>query len=114
MRQLRMVSAGLALACALAASGDALARARHHRHYHYYGYGLAEGRAPLLVERRSFLDPGTVVPVGYEHRYMVQQTFFLPPDPIYDIHRSWGGEILPRRQDFQVIPYESGLPFEFP
>jgi hypothetical protein len=113
MRQLTMISAGLALACAFAASGDALARQRHHHHRH--GYSLAQGRAPLIVERRSFLDPGTVVPVGYEHNYMVQQTYFLPPDPIYDIHRNWGGaETLPRRQELRVIPYDSGLPFDFP
>lgn len=99
-----------AVAASVAAmGGDALARPRHHG-YHY-GYSVAPARAPLVIERRSFLDPGTAVPVGYEHRYMVQQTFLLPPDPIYDVHRSWGGaEVLPRR--FDVIPYDSGLPID--
>lgn len=110
MRKVTLFSAGLAILCGLAASGEALAKSRHH--YRYGSAYLAEGRQPLVVERRSFLDPGTKVPVGYTNRYMAQQTFFNQ-DPLYANQRRWGGgETLPRRLD--VVPYEDGLPFDFP
>lgn len=108
MRKVTLLSAGLAIVCALAASGGALAKSRHHHGSAY----LAEGRRPLVVERRSFLDLGTKVPVGYGHGYMVHQTFLLR-DPIYTNQRRWGGgETLPRR--FDVVPYDDGFPFDFP
>jgi hypothetical protein len=103
MRKLSKLSAGLACLGVLAAGGDALAKSRH------YGYS-GEGRRPLVVERRSFLDPGAKVPVGSTNRYMLQQTFYNQ-DPIQANQRSWyGGETLPRRLD---QPWDPGLEIDF-
>lgn len=102
MRKESKLLAGLACLGVLVASGDALAKSRQ-RHP---GYAVAESRRPLVVERRSFLDPGTKVPVGSTNRYMVQQTF-TNQDPIYANQRSWhGGETLPRHWD---QPWDPGF-----
>ena len=113
MRQVTLISAGLALACALAASGDALAKARG-RHPHHHGYAVEahyyHGRHPLVLERRSFLDMGTAVPVGSEHAYMTQQTFFLE-NPVYLSNRNWdGGETLPHHI---YNPWSPGFPIDY-
>ncbi len=104
-----MCSAGLAIACALAFSGDALAKARRH---HHSQAPAVEAHAPLVVQRRSWLDPGTQVPVGSTNRYVLEQTFYNQ-DPISANQRSWFmQETLPNR--WEVTPYEQGLPFDFP
>lgn len=41
----------------------------------------AASAAELTVTKRSFLDPGNVVPVGTQNRYMAEQTFFRAPAP---------------------------------
>ncbi|MBI1869072.1 MAG: hypothetical protein HYS06_12405 [Methylocystis sp.] len=100
MHNLVKLSLGLACLGAVMGTSDALARPR--RHGHAYGYASEAyyyGRPPLVVQRRSFLDPGTKVPVGSRNRYVVEQTFFNQ-DPIQANQRSWfGGETLPRRLD---------------
>jgi hypothetical protein len=108
-------SVGLACICAIAASGDALAKSRRHHHHHGYSYqeGLyASERQPLVLERRSFLDPGTRVPVGSTNRYVLEQTYYNQ-DPVQANQRSWYmNETLPQRLPQNVIvPYEQGLPF---
>ncbi len=106
----KMCLAGLAVACALAFNGDALAKTRHHRHSSQAP--AAEAHAPLVVQRRSWLDPGTQVPVGSTERYVLEQTFYNQ-DPISANQRSWYmHETLPNR--WEVTPYEQGLPFDFP
>ena len=107
MRKGSTLSLALACLCVMAASGDALARSRH-RHYGYYY--VAEGRHPLVVERRSFLDPGTKVPVGSTNRYMIQQTFFNQ-DPIEANQRSkYGRETLPQRL---YQPWDEGFAIDW-
>ncbi len=87
MRILSKLSVGLACLGVLVATGDALAKHRY-------------GRRPVVVERRSFLDPGTQVPVGSTNQYMVQQTYYHHADSPLDHQRSWYmGETLPRRGD---------------
>ena len=99
MRRGIRISAGIACLVALAASTDALAKPRN------------AARAPIEVERRSFLDPGTKVIVGSTSRYMTQQTF-SSQDPVYANQRSWYmGETLPRRWYNDWAP---GIPFEGP
>lgn len=99
MRHLVKLSVGLACLC-LATSSEALAKSRRHApHYASVTHHSHRGRPPLVVERRSFLDPGTKVPVGSTNRYMLQQTFYNQ-DPIEANQRSWYmRETLPRRFD---------------
>jgi hypothetical protein len=115
MRYGLKLSASLACLCAMAASGDALAKSRRHHRHAYPEAVYTYERPPLVLERRSFLDPGTKVPVGSTNRYMVEQTYFNQ-DPIQANQRSWYmGETLPQRMPQNVIiPYDEGLPFEFP
>ncbi len=108
MRHFVKLSASLACLCALATASDALAKPRHaHRHYPQVASAsiVYYGRAPLVVQRRSWLDPGPVVPVGTTNRYVVENTYFAY-QPIFDNQRSWYmGETLPRHLD---QPYSEG------
>ena len=82
----------VALSClAGLASTDAVAKPRHAHHgavYAHHGAAYAHSRPPLLVERRSFLDPGTQVPVGSTNRY-VSQPAYVWGDPVSTYQRSW-------------------------
>lgn len=107
MRKVTKLAASLACLGVLAAGGDALAKSRGARASGEY---VLEGRRPIVIERRSFLDPGTKVPVGYTNQYMLQQTFYHQ-DPIRANQRSWyGGETLPRRFD---QPWDPGFEIDF-
>jgi len=76
----------VALSCLVGlASTDAAMAKPHHRHH---GAVYAQGRHPLVVERRSFLDPGTQVPVGSTNRY-ARQPAYLWGDPVSTYQRSW-------------------------
>ncbi len=80
-----------ALGCLLAVSllaAPALAKTHHYRHHNPAEATVAEGRRPLVVERRSFLDPGPVVPVGTYTRY-VSVPAYQWGDPVSTYHRSW-------------------------
>ncbi len=118
MRKGMYLSAGVACLMALGAGGDAMAKT-HKRHHDAYSVAhtrlASNGHAPIDVERRSWLDPGTKVPVGSTNRYMLQQTYFNR-DPIQENQRSWYmGETLPQRIPQNVIvPYNDGLPFDWP
>lgn len=107
MRKDKMLSAGLACLLMIAAGGDALAKSRAR----VSPDDAPRARGPIEIERRSFLDPGTKVPVGSTNRYMVQQTYFNQ-DPIQANQRSWYmNETLPQRlPDNVIVPYESNLP----
>lgn len=82
-----LVSIGLALAAVVAASAAATAKPRHHHHYHpmpHHGAIYHDTRAPLTVNKRSWLDPGPVAPVGSEQAYVTQSTIFAQtPDQVY-------------------------------
>jgi hypothetical protein len=116
MRYGLKLSVGLACLCAITASSEALAKSRHHRSI-YAENGYEYGRRPLVLERRSFLDPGTKVPVGSTNRYVLEQTYFHH-NPIERNQRSWYmQETLPQRPPYNagmIVPYDAGLPFEFP
>jgi hypothetical protein len=116
MRKGHMLSVGLACLIVAAAGGDALAKARKSSSAYAVSNNqiAANGRAPIDVERRSWLDPGTKVPVGSTNRYMLQQTYFNQ-DPVEANQRSWYmQETLPQRppnNTDMIVPYEQGLPF---
>lgn len=107
-----MLSAGLA-GLLLFAAGDALAKSR----YRVSSGEVSGSRGPIDIQRRSWLDPGVQVPVGSTNRYMVQQTY-LNHDPIERNQRSWYmQETLPQRPPYNadmIVPYEQGLPFDWP
>lgn len=117
MRYGLKLSVSVACLCALAASSEALAKSRRHRHHAYPETVYLYQRPPLVLERRSFLDPGTKVPVGSTNRYVVEQTYFNH-DPIEANQRSWYmQETLPQRPPYNtdmIVPYDPGLPFWFP
>jgi hypothetical protein len=117
MRKGHMLSVGLACLIMAATGGEALAKARNSGSAYAVSSGKqlsANGRAPIDVQRRSWLDPGTQVPVGSTNRYMAQQTYFNQ-DPIESNHRSWYmQETLPQRppnNTDMIGPYEEGWPF---
>lgn len=111
MRKATLLNAGLVCLMASAVNGEALAKSR----YRVASEPAYRGRGPIDVERRSWLDPGAKVPVGSTNRYMVQQTY-LNQDPIQNYQPSWyGGETLPQRMPQNVIvPYDEGLPLDWP
>lgn len=56
-----------------------------------------EGARPLTVHKRSYLDPGKVVPVGSEMSYVTSNTIFnQTPDRAY-MRARFGAETLPLR-----------------
>jgi hypothetical protein len=115
MRHFVSLSAGLACLCAVAAAGDALAKPRRGAVREVVVVADAGPvpyvRRPLAVPRRSWLDPGPVVPVGTTNRYFVETTFFAY-QPIENNQRSWFmQETLPNRRRLDVVPYSDGVPF---
>lgn len=107
MRKVSIVAASVCCLAALIASNAALAKSGSKSS----DTASHTGRHTIDVERRSFLDPGTKVPVGSTNRYMTQQTF-SNQDPVYANQRSWYmGETLPRRWD---QPWSPGVSFESP
>lgn len=66
-----------------------------HRRYHATMARFDDVRPPLTVNRRSFLDPGPVVPAGSMTNYMAASTTFNgTPDPINN-RSAFGIENLP-------------------
>jgi hypothetical protein len=90
----RILSITLAAATTAAAlvtiAGSAEAQDRYRRGY------TVTGERPLTVTRRSFLDPGPVVPLYTMQRYVVDQVYFnKTPDQAYhsgkfDFGRNYG------------------------
>jgi hypothetical protein len=89
MRKLMESALALSLVVALAPMDAADAKTRHWRHHHYAGgYYRAESRPPLVVQRRSFLDPGTQVPVGSYNQY-ARHPAYERGDPVGTNQRGW-------------------------
>lgn len=83
-----LVSIGLALAALVAAHAAAAAQPRHHHHYRHLAHSAAISRAtqsPLIVNKRSWLDPGPLAPNGsIGPDYVAEGTFFRQtPDEKY-------------------------------
>ncbi|MGB6176888.1 MAG: hypothetical protein WBF43_11275 [Methylocella sp.] len=107
-KKISIVLAAAALAAfTAAANAQAKPRARHRPQVaeRYYGE-----RPPLTVNRRSFLDPGPVVPVGSMSNYVTANTIFnLRPDQVFN-KSAFGTELLPRPLE---IPARAGPLIEF-
>ncbi len=84
-----------AILTALAANASAQeARQRYHHPRVAQQYGSE--RPPLTVNRRSFLDPGPVAPVGSMTNYVAQNTYFArTPDQNF-LKSEFGNELLPQ------------------
>ena len=67
MRKLFGTATALALVLALVPSAEAKTKPK--RHHPDYTYIYAGGRQPIVIERRSWLDPGPMVPVGTYTQY---------------------------------------------
>ncbi len=87
----------IVLAAALAAftvSANAQTKPRH-RHLPPVVERYNDERPPLTVNRRSFLDPGPVVPVGSMSNYVTANTIFNRPVARNFPRSPFGNEILP-------------------
>ncbi|QGM96370.1 hypothetical protein [Methylocystis parvus] len=129
MRKGFRMSVGLACLIATTAGGDVLAKSHsrqsssasssisHNRDASFSRSLSLGGPASAGVERRSWLDPGTKVPVGSTNRYMLQQTYYNQ-DPVASNQRSWYmQETLPSRPPYNtdmIVPYNEGLELDWP
>jgi len=86
---------GLAFSAGLTGAFD-VANAKPVKHIRHYAAAPVVYGRPLTVNKRSWLDPGPVVPVGSESAYVVQSTV-LGTTSDQDFARSkFGNEALPR------------------
>lgn len=107
------ISIVLAAAALAGLTSDANAQSAQHRHHARVTARYLDERPPLTVNRRSFLDPGPVVPVGSMSNYVTANTIFnLTPDQIFATS-SFGNDRLP--QPLEVLGRPSPvLEFETP
>jgi hypothetical protein len=98
--------AALAVMATVADAQHARQPARHHARVRIAHYPAP----PLTVRRRSFLDPGNVVPVGSLSNYMIDNTIFIrTPDQNF-ARSKFGNETLPGPFD---LPGRQEPIFEF-
>jgi hypothetical protein len=65
------------------------------RHHRLVAVRYSNERPPLTVNKRSFLDPGPVVPVGSMSNYVTMNTVFhQTPDQNF-LRSAFGNEVLP-------------------
>jgi hypothetical protein len=107
---------GTAIAAGLVLAGGGASAQDKKKVHHVYRYPAPvvsnEGivQPPLTVNKRSFLDPGPVVPVGTESAYMVQNTYFArTPDQNF-ARSKFGNEALPQPLE---VPGPSRPIYEF-
>ena len=100
---LTVFGAALALSGLVATAADARPRTRT--------IDVAYDSAPpLTVNRRSFLDPGPVVPVGSQSNYVTANTIFnRTPDQVFQ-RSKFGNEALPAPLE---VPGREASFFEF-
>lgn len=78
-----LLALGLAFAALAVLNAPAAAKPKHH-HPHRHLAVYRDSRPPITVTKRSWLDPGPVVPVGTEQAYVTQSTIFnQSPDQAY-------------------------------
>jgi len=99
------------LAGGVIAAGGASAKpqTRHYHHPHYVNT-VFNAQPPLTVNKRSFLDPGPVVPVGSESAYVLQSTYFGGTSDQNFARSKFGNEALPQPLE---VPGRSAPIFEF-
>jgi hypothetical protein len=102
-----VASAALALCIAVSASAQTKPVKKAHRAYRPVVY---TEQPALTVNRRSFLDPGPVAPVGSRSNYVADQTIFnRTPDQVF-ARSKFGNEALPRPLE---VPGRPSPLFEF-
>jgi len=77
----KLFGTAMALALVLALVPNAEAKTKHRPHRPSYTYIADGGRQPIVIERRSWLDPGPVVPVGTYTQY-VRMRAYPEVDPV--------------------------------
>jgi hypothetical protein len=86
----------IVLAAAVFAALTVTASAQTMRHHHpRVAEQYNDERPPLTVNRRSFLDPGPVVPVGSMSNYVTASTVFGQTPDQYFLKSQFGNEVLP-------------------
>jgi hypothetical protein len=105
--KMTVVLAGTAL-LALSASASAQSRPRQPAATQY-----ANEAPPLIVKKRSFLDPGPVVPVGSMSNYVTASTIFNRTEDQTYAKSFFGNETLPAPLEIPARPTPI-LEFETP
>ncbi len=90
--KLSIVLAAAALAAFTAAANGQTTR---HRHHTRVAEPYNDARPPLTVNRRSFLDPGPMVPVGSLSNYVTANTIFNRTPDQYYLKSEFGNDRLP-------------------
>jgi hypothetical protein len=77
MRKLFGIATAIALVIVLAPSAEAKTKSKHHhaKAQPQYTYIYAGGRQPIVIQRRSWLDPGPEVPVGTYTQYSTMPAY---------------------------------------
>jgi len=87
---------GTAIFAGIVVAAEAKPLKHHPRYMHYVSAPVIYARPPLTINKRSFLDPGPVVPVGSESAYMVQNTYFATTPDQNFARSKFGNEALPQ------------------
>lgn len=91
---------GAAALAGLMAADAASAQTRARRPVRVVETAIVPVAPPLTIQRRSFLDPGPVVPVGSRSRYVQAiTTLAVPVWAEVGAGKGFGYETLPRRFD---------------
>ncbi len=90
-----VIAAAAAIAALAPASAQTQTPAKARPHRQPVAVAYANERPPLTVNKRSFLDPGPVVPVGSMSNYVTASTIFnRTPDQVAQ-RSKFGNEELP-------------------
>jgi hypothetical protein len=96
MRPITALSLAAAAAMSLVASGASAATKTHHHRMPPNAIVYNDPRPPLTVNKRSWLDPGPVVPQGTMQNYVTENTTFNQTPDQADYRSRFGNETLPR------------------
>jgi hypothetical protein len=95
------------------ASSALAAPPKAHRHKPVHQINFVDPQPPLTVNRRSWLDPGPVVPVGTTNNYVTANTIFNRTPDQTSSRSKFGNEALPAPLEVPGRP-ASILEFETP
>ena len=103
----------LAAAAFAALTVTASAQTTRQHHHPRVAEQYNDERPPLTVNRRSFLDPGPVAPVGSMSNYVTASTVFGQTPDRYFLKSQFGNEVLPAPLEVPGRP-EPIVQFETP
>ncbi|HUB65614.1 MAG TPA: hypothetical protein VL996_14420 [Methylocella sp.] len=103
----------IVLAAAAFAASTASAEAVRHRHHLRVAQQYNNERPPLTVNKRSFLDPGTVPAIDHGPNYVTQNTLFARTADQHFLKSQFGNEVLPAPLEVPGRP-EPIVQFETP